>query len=488
MRWKRRVRVVLGLLAISTACVTDPPDVPGNPDALVLTIVDGDHQVSQIGQRLPRRYVVRATLNGTPAPNREISWVVSVGSGRVDPSSSVTDAEGLAETTHTLGLEVGSQAVRATFAGIAETPQVTFVTQVELPPAPPRVASVPIPANYGIHDTFVRDGVAFVCAWNSGIIILDVGGGGAGGAPDAPVQLGTLVTLAAPLPTPAAHNAWWFHNPVTQERRYLFVGQEGPGTIGATSSGDIHVLDVSDLANPLEVAFFHLPGAGAHNFWMDEARQVLYAAYYNGGVIALDVSGVLAGDLSGRLLANTLPGGPGNTFVWGVMLAGGSLYVSDMMSGFWRLDPETLVPTGGGWNVPDRFGSDLWSAGSYAYTGTWGSREGTLGNAIKIWELAADGPGLVDSVLVPGIRTVSDLQVSEDGTLLVASAEGAEGAGIYVYRLTEPTKPLLVGLVLVDTGIHTVTLAEVGGKLYAFGAKNPGNPALEIYDLSTFRP
>jgi hypothetical protein len=111
-----------------------------------------------------------------------------------------------------------------------------------------------------------------------------------------------------------------------------------------------------------------------------------------------------------------------------------------------------------------------------------------LGNAIKIWELAAGGPGLVDSVLVPGIRTVSDLQVSEDGTLLVASAEGAEGAGIYVYRLTEPTKPLLVGLVLVDTGIHTVTLAEVGGKLYAFGAKNPGNPALEIYDLSTFRP
>ena len=29
-------------------------------------------------------------------------------------------------------------------------------------------ASVPIPPDYGIHDTFVRDGLAFVFAWNSG--------------------------------------------------------------------------------------------------------------------------------------------------------------------------------------------------------------------------------------------------------------------------------------------------------------------------------
>ena len=41
------------------------------------------------------------------------------------------------------------------------------------------------------------------------------------------------------------------------------------------------MVDVSDLPHPKEVAFFHLDGAGTHNFWMDESRQILYMAYYN---------------------------------------------------------------------------------------------------------------------------------------------------------------------------------------------------------------
>jgi hypothetical protein len=199
-------------------------------------------------------------------------------------------------------------------------------------------ASVPIPPAYGIHDTYVRDGLAFVFAWNTGVIIYDVGNGIRNGAPDAPVEVSRLVTADDSVPGgPAVHNGWWFHNPVTGERRYLFIGQEGPGVIGSRSSGDIHVVDVADLTQPREVAFFHLDGAGTHNFWMDEARQILYAAYYNAGVVALDVSGTLAGDLSHRLIAQIQPGGPGNTYTWGVQLAGGSLYANDMLSGLWEL-------------------------------------------------------------------------------------------------------------------------------------------------------
>lgn len=136
------------------------------------------------------------------------------------------------------------------------------------------------------------------------------------------------------------HNGWWFHNPVTREQRYLFIGQEGPAVIGSRSSGDIHVVDVSDLTQPREVAFFHLNGAGTHNFWMDEERQILYAAYYNAGVVALDVSGALAGNLSGRLLSQVKPGRAGNTFTWGVQLANGFLYAIDMLSGLWQLSTE----------------------------------------------------------------------------------------------------------------------------------------------------
>ena len=203
------------------------------------------------------------------------------------------------------------------------------------------VASVPVPDNYGIHDTFVRDGIAFVFAWNTGVIIYDVGNGIRGGSPQEPVEVSRILTAANGVPGgPAAHNGWWFHNPVTSERRYLFVGQEGPAIIGSSSSGDIHVVDVSDLARPREVAFFHHPGAGAHNFWMDEQRQVLYAAYYNGGVIALDVSGELSGSLAARAVSSIRPGGQGGTFTWGVMLADGWLYAIDMLSGLWQLGVE----------------------------------------------------------------------------------------------------------------------------------------------------
>jgi hypothetical protein len=198
-------------------------------------------------------------------------------------------------------------------------------------------ATVPIPPAYGIHDTFVRDGLAFVFAWDTGVIIYDVGNGIAGGSPAQPMEVSRLRTAVNGVGSAAVHNGWWFHNPVRNEQRYLFIGQEGPGVIGSQSSGDLHVVDVADLAHPQEVAFFHLAGAGTHNFWVDEARQILYMAYYNSGVVALDVSGELAGDLSGRLIAQIRPGPVGDTYTWGVQLAGGSLYAIDMLSGLWQL-------------------------------------------------------------------------------------------------------------------------------------------------------
>lgn len=211
------------------------------------------------------------------------------------------------------------------------------------PEAPTQVARKAFPErDYGIHDTYIRDGILFAFVWNDpGIVMYDVGNGIEGGSPSAPAELSRFVTSANGVCCgPSVHNGWWFHNPVTGEHRYLFVGQEGAATIGSQSSGDIHVVDVSDLAHPTEVAFFHLNGAGTHNFWMDEERQLLYAAYYNGGVVVLDVSGTLTGNLSNRFVSQIKPGGAGNTYVWGVQLANGFLYAIDMISGLWQLSTE----------------------------------------------------------------------------------------------------------------------------------------------------
>jgi len=350
-------------------------------------------------------------------------------------------------------------------------------------------ATVPVPANYGLHDTFVRDGLAFLCAWNTGILIYDVGNGIKGGSVATPQFVSQIVTETAGLTGANVHNAWWFHNPNTSEQRYLFVGQEGPGSVGASSSGDIHVVDVSDLENPVEVAFYHVAGAGTHNFWMDESAQVLFAAYYNGGVAALDVSGALSGDLAAREIDRIQPGGAGNTYVWGVQQANGSLYAVDMLSGFWQLALAggALSVVAGGNNVSDRFGSDLWVHGDHAYTGTWGTRSGNPGNEIKIWRLGAGGaPTLVRALAVADIGTVSDLQVSDDGQLLVFSAENGANAGVHVYGLSDPEQPEWLGSYLVGTGVHTASLAEIGGRLYVFAARNPGSPALLILDITDF--
>ena len=357
------------------------------------------------------------------------------------------------------------------------------------PPPPPGtlalVETMTVPPNYGIHDTFIRDGVLILCLWDTGIRILDVGGGGRGGTPEAPVEISTFRPSNGSLTSPAIHNAWW-HRAPNGQRRYLFLGQEGPTTLGSTSSGDIKVLDLSNLSQPTEVAFYRLPGAGTHNFWMNESAQILYAAYYNAGVVALDVSGTLHGDLASREIARVEPGGE-SAFTWGVMLANGRLYASDMATGFWQLHPQTLQPIGGGNNVAERFGSDLWVRGDFAYTGTWGNRGGNRGDVLKIWQLSSSGaPTLIDSIVVEGITTVSDVEVSDNGNLLVFSAEGQTDAGLYVYRLTDPRRPTRVGYANVVQGIHTVSLGRVSNRLYAFAARNPSSPALLIYDLSEF--
>jgi hypothetical protein len=202
-----------------------------------------------------------------------------------------------------------------------------------------------------IHDVFVRVGILFTALWDEGLVIWDVGGGGSAGAsPASPVRLGGVETVGG-----NAHSAWWFHAP-NGEKRYVFVGEEGPAVTGAKSSGDVHVVDVSDLRNPREVAFYTVPNAGAHNFVMDEAAQVLYVSYYNGGVRALDVSGNLeicgprerAADgrcslaLMGRELAVALQD-RGRVSVWGVASVGDRIFASDMLSGLFVIDASTLT-------------------------------------------------------------------------------------------------------------------------------------------------
>ena len=482
--------LTLGTTAGSQAARASLTGATGSPVAFTavavagpaaqLVKVSGDGQSGPPGDPLALALTVRVRDQyGNAVAGDSVAWAVTGGGGTLSDTTTVSDASGATSVAYTLGDSTGPNTVTAAVVG---APTVTFTATAAAQAV--LVTQVPIPPFYGIHDTYVRDGLAFVCAWDSGVIIFDVGHGIAGGSPGSPQRVAKVVTTGGNV-----HNAWWFHDP-NGDKKYLFVGEEGPATIGGGATGDLHVVDVTNLAAPQEVAFFHLPGAGAHNFWMDESARRLYAAFYNGGVVSLDVSGTLSGDLSARGIDTIAPGGAGNTFVWGVQRHNGSMYASDMLSGFWQLADTAgrFTVAGGGNNVPERYGSDLWLHGNYAYTGTWGQRA-QLGNALKVWQLNGSGvPILVDSIVTPNIGTVSDVEVSADGSLLMFSAENGGGSGFYFYSLADPAHPSFLGHYAVSTGVHTATFGTINGRVYAFGAKDPGSPALIILDVTTLIP
>ncbi|HXV17418.1 MAG TPA: hypothetical protein VD758_11605 [Gemmatimonadaceae bacterium] len=213
-------------------------------------------------------------------------------------------------------------------------------------PAAPSMVFSQVMGNPFVHDVFVRDGILMTALWNDGIAIFDIGGGGKGGTVANPVRLGGAQIVGG-----KAHNIFWYNDPRTGSKRFALVGEEGPGSIPTASVGDVHVIDVTDLSNPHEVAFYNVPGAGVHNFSADEDRGILYAAYYNGGVRALSIRGDLGtcktdqksgdGRCDLRKMNRELAKGPvGVTFpiyVWGVQFTGGKLYASDMVNGLFRL-------------------------------------------------------------------------------------------------------------------------------------------------------
>jgi hypothetical protein len=236
---------------------------------------------------------------------------------------------------------------------------------LSIDPGPPQLVIVDItdPANPTevlvrtmglpyVHDVFVRDGLLFTALWDQGMSIFDIGGGGRGGTPANPVLISNIFTVSGNV-----HNMWWYHS-ASGEKRYVFVGEEGPGSVtGGQSSGDIHVVDISDINNPREVAFYTVPGAGTHNFTMDEQAGILYAAYYNGGVRALDVTGDLSQcssdarssdgrcnmGLAKREAGFALTDGNPAVTIWGVARVGQTLYASDMLSGIYKLNIASLA-------------------------------------------------------------------------------------------------------------------------------------------------
>ncbi len=203
---------------------------------------------------------------------------------------------------------------------------------------------------HAIHDVWVHDGIAYSSNWTDGVQLVDVGNGIAGGTPSNPVQFASYA-----YPSGSNHAAFPYKDEKTGKFYVILGDEEFPygldpsGRKPSRAAGFLHVIDFTDLKNPKEVAWFQVPFAGSHNFWIED--DILYAAFYNGGVRVVDLSGELLGDLNrqGREIAWIVPEDPDGyvpnaPFTWGAQPHKGHIFYSDWNSGLWSAKLQPVVP------------------------------------------------------------------------------------------------------------------------------------------------
>ena len=216
-----------------------------------------------------------------------------------------------------------------------------------------------------IHDVWVYDGIAYSAEWATGVVMVDVGNGRWGGSIENPVLI-----KAFPLPSGQTHAIFPYVSRSTG-KFYLFAGDEitnrrglawqgngpdvrmaydpetGRGGYPRVTSGYIQIIDLTDPENPAMVARYEVTEYGTHNIWVED--DILYQAYYEGGMRLVDVSGELMGNLytQGREIAVHRAMDPigwihNAPAAWSVMPFKGHVFFSDISSGLWsvKLEPK----------------------------------------------------------------------------------------------------------------------------------------------------
>jgi hypothetical protein len=223
--------------------------------------------------------------------------------------------------------------------------------------------------NSRVHDVWVHDGIAYSSEWGTGVVAVDVGNGKYGGTPEKPVLIATYPTTSG-----ATHEVYPYFQKATG-KVYLFLGDEimsrqgrvwegtdymqdlfgdtpKKGGVPQTSAGYTHIVDFTDPKNPKNIAKYHQEEFGAHDIIVED--DVLYQAYYDGGVRIVDVSGELVGNLAEQRREIAIfkpydPDGftPNASFVMNAMPWKGHVLFTDFNTGLWsaKLEPrEPVVP------------------------------------------------------------------------------------------------------------------------------------------------
>ena len=228
--------------------------------------------------------------------------------------------------------------------------------------AKPRLAGQYDHPNSRVHDVWVYDGIAYSSEWGTGVVAVDVGNGKYGGTVEKPVLIATYPTTSG-----ATHEIYPYHQKSTG-KTYLFLGDEimsregrvwegtsylqdinARGGPPQTSAGYTHIVDFTDPKHPKNIAKYHQEEFGSHDIIVED--DVMYQAYYDGGLRVVDVSGELVGNLAEqrREIAVYKPFDPKGytanaSFVMNAMPWKGHVLFTDFNSGLWSAKLEAKAP------------------------------------------------------------------------------------------------------------------------------------------------
>jgi plastocyanin len=195
----RRLGAAVCLLALF-GCGSDgdggsgpPPEDPLEVQAAAAP--NGDAQSGPPSAALPEDLRVAITRASEPQAGVEVAWATPQG-GSLDPATSVSDADGIATTTWTLGPSEGPQTATATVADADGSP-VTFTATAEVdePPPPPPDATIQVLGPSGGNrfsptTVTIQAGETVEWVWPSGAISHNVTPDGTQPAPSGPLSNG----------------------------------------------------------------------------------------------------------------------------------------------------------------------------------------------------------------------------------------------------------------------------------------------------------
>lgn len=223
------------------------------------------------------------------------------------------------------------------------------IINIEDPANPYRVSQFELDTpGHAVHDVWIEDGIAYSSNWSDGVVAVDIGSKldgdmqSVGGSPENPKMLGSYT-----YPSGWNHAAYPFKSQ-SSDNFYIAAGDEA--FPNGDPAGWIHFFKLNNWEEAEEVARYEVPEAGTHNLWVKD--DIMYVAYYQGGLRIVDVSGELMGNLydQGREIARFLPktsegNAPNTPMAWGPQPYKDMIFVSDMSSGLWALKLKPIQNT-----------------------------------------------------------------------------------------------------------------------------------------------